>query len=99
LEWLEDMGSDYSDDTTDMRDRSGVEVRTPPRVERIPVRKGKPHIPGSHWASSSCLCTCHYVKVADCDETSCKAWRKQNAKHAQRAEARKQARWQRKHSA
>lgn len=66
-----------------------------PRVERI-TRKGAPHLPGQHWSSTQCLCSCHYGSP-DCDENECKAWRTQNArKAAEKAEA-KQRRWARKH--
>lgn len=96
LDWLDDMPADFTDDTTDMRDRSGVSVvLVSANVEHI-SRKGQPHIPGSSWQASSCLCICHFVRTDACDDVDCKAWRKQNNAHVERIDERKRARWLRK---
>ena len=89
------------DDETDLRTRYGVDVDVDaPRVERIRKHTSpRPHVPGEHWANSSCLCSCHFVRTESCDDRECQAWRVQNARKAAREQERKQARWQRKQNA
>jgi len=89
------------DDETDIRTRYADLDTDTPRVERIRTRKGPDHLPGSHWESTSCLCSCHYgartsAQAPACDDAECKVWAKQNAAKAAKVAERKQAAWARK---
>lgn len=103
LAYVEDMPAGF-DDTTDMRERY-AEYAEPfenaPSVERITRKPAGAHLPGTHWESTACLCSCHFGQrtrdgAPACDEAECRKWAVQNARKAEQQVERKARQWARK---